>query len=329
MSLYHQVALTLLVGAPLYAQQPGPQDMPQEMVWVDRSGDVIERVGAVQNSIFFPEISPDGRSIAVSSRDGEVNDRDVWIHDIAAATKRRVMEVKGNDNFPFWSPDGKEVAFTSSRTRNYELYRRSLASGTEDIDIDIDIDIRILEGDTPEYPRDWSPDGKYLAFARAFDDRRSLELLRMDTGNYEVLKFLPAEPGVWTDGGRFSPNSRHYAFSSNAGGYWEVYVCEVENPTRRWKVSRPHERGWAGGGWQPRWRADGRELFYLLDSETMVSVEVTTEGEFTHGDAKKLFTVRGMRGNFPDESPWLHRYDVTDDGQRFVFVRRVEGATPR
>ena len=134
MSLYHQVALTLLVGAPLYAQQPGPQDMPQEMVWVDRSGDVIERVGAVQNSIFFPEISPDGRSIAVSSRDGEVNDRDVWIHDIAAATKRRVMEVKGNDNFPFWSPDGKEVAFTSSRTRNYELYRRSLASGTEDID---------------------------------------------------------------------------------------------------------------------------------------------------------------------------------------------------
>ena len=137
MSLYHQVALTLLVGAPLYAQQPGPQDMPQEMVWVDRSGDVIERVGAVQNSIFFPEISPDGRSIAVSSRDGEVNDRDVWIHDIAAATKRRVMEVKGNDNFPFWSPDGKEVAFTSSRTRNYELYRRSLASGTEDIDIDI------------------------------------------------------------------------------------------------------------------------------------------------------------------------------------------------
>ena len=132
MRLHRQVALTLLVGAPLYAQQPGPQDMPQEMVWVDRSGDVIERVGAVQNSIFFPEISPDGRSIAVSSRDGEVNDRDVWIHDIAAGTKRRVMEVKGNDNFPFWSPDGKEVAFTSSRTRNYELYRRSLASGAED-----------------------------------------------------------------------------------------------------------------------------------------------------------------------------------------------------
>ena len=321
-----QVALLLitpllLADVPLYAQQPGPKDMPQQMVWVDRSGEVIERFGAVQNSMFFPEISPDGRFIAVSSRDGEVNDRDVWIHDIAAGTKRRVMEVRGNDNFPFWSADAKEIAFTSSRTRNYELYRRSLSPDGEDV--------RILEGETPEYPRDWSSDGKYLAFARAYDDRRTLELLRMDTGKYEVVEFLPAEPGVWNDGGRLSPNNKYYAFSSNAGGYWEVYVCEVENPSRRFKVSRPHERGWAGGGWQPRWRADGRELFYLLDSETMVSVEVATEGEFTHGEAKKLFTVRGMRGNFPDESPWLHRYDVTDDGERFVFVRKVEGATPR
>lgn len=306
----------LLVGASLYAQQPGPKDMPQEMVWVDRSGEVLGRVGAVQNSIFFPEISPDGQSIAVSSRDGEVNDRDVWIHDIAAGTKRRVMEVQGNDNFPFWSPEGDEIAFTSSRTRNYELYRQNLEPGSEAI--------RILEGERPEYPRDWSPDGKYLAFARAYDDRREVELLRMDTGEYETLAFLPAEPGVWNDGGRFSPNNRYYAFSSNVGGYWEVYVCEVDNPSRRWKVSRPLERGWAGGGWQPRWRGDGRELFYLLDSETMVSVEVTTEGEFTHGEAEKLFTVRGMRGNFPDESPWLHRYDVTGDGERFVFVRKVQ-----
>ena len=65
----HLVALLLLahlgplLDVPLRAQQPGPKDMPQEMVWVDRSGEVIERVGAVQNSIFFPEISADGREL--------------------------------------------------------------------------------------------------------------------------------------------------------------------------------------------------------------------------------------------------------------------------
>jgi Tol biopolymer transport system component len=288
------------------------------MVWVDRTGRILGRVGAVQNAIYFPEISPDGRTIAVSARNGDPTDRDVWLHDVATGEKRRVMEVAGNDNFPFWSPDGQEIAFTSSRTKNYELYRRSLRPGSEDL--------RIVEGERPEYPRDWSPDGKLLAFARAYDDRRSLELVRMDTGRYEVLPFLPAEPGVWNDGGRFSPDGRYYAFASNQEGPWEVYVCAVEEPSRRVKVSRPLGPGWAGGGFQPRWRADGKELFYLLDGETVVSVDVDTEGELTHGEATKLFTVRGMRGNFPDESPWLHRYDVTGDGERFVFVRKVESA---
>ena len=61
----------------LFLQQPTAQDMPQEMIWMDRAGKIMGRVGAVQNAIFFPEISPDGKSIAVSARDGEVNDRDV------------------------------------------------------------------------------------------------------------------------------------------------------------------------------------------------------------------------------------------------------------
>src|SRR5688572_23112214 len=91
------------------AQQPGPEDMPQEMVWVDRSGRILGRVGAVQNSIFFPEISPDGKWIAVSSRDGEVNDRDIWLHSTADGSKKALVNAKGNDNFPIWSSDGKDV----------------------------------------------------------------------------------------------------------------------------------------------------------------------------------------------------------------------------
>ena len=88
-------------------------------------------------------------------------------------------------------------------------------------------------------------------------------------------------------------------------------------------MSRELASGWAGGGGQPRWRGDGKELFYIMGQDTIVSVPVETEGGFSHGDAKKLFTFSSTRGNFQDEAPWLHKYDVTSDGQRFIFVRRV------
>ena len=119
----------LLLAAPR-AQQPRPEDMPQEMVWVDHSGHVTGRVGSVQNAMFYPELSPDDRFIAVSARDGEVNDRDIWIHDVATGAKRQVTSAKGNDNQPVWSPDGRKIAFTSSRTGNYNLYLKSIDSDT-------------------------------------------------------------------------------------------------------------------------------------------------------------------------------------------------------
>src|SRR5688572_1908369 len=118
----------LCVAVLAMAQQPGPDDMPQEMVWVDRSGKILGRLGTVQNSMFFPEISPDGKWIAVSARDGQVNDRDVWVHNTVDGSKKALFTVKGNDNFPLWSSDGKEIVFTSSRSGNYDLFRKSFGS---------------------------------------------------------------------------------------------------------------------------------------------------------------------------------------------------------
>jgi len=83
----------------LMFQQPAAHEMPQEMVWVNREDKVLGRVSAVQNSIFFPELSPDGKWIAVSARDGEANDRDVWIHDGVTGSKRVHSPAKGNDDF--------------------------------------------------------------------------------------------------------------------------------------------------------------------------------------------------------------------------------------
>ncbi len=281
----------------MFFQQPAAQEMPQEMVWVSREGKVLARVGAVQNSIFFPEISPDGKSISVSARDGEANDRDVWIHDVASGAKRVHSPAKGNDNFPIWQPGGA-LLFTSTRSGEYELYRH---------------DALLLKQPGSQYPRSISPDGKWLLYTHA-DKKRDLYLLNLE-GEPQPK---PVFPGAahWTEAGRFSPDGRSFAFVSNEGGPFEVYVASIDDPATRRKVSRALENGWGGGGAGPRWRADGKELFYTMGDAMMV-VDTAT------WTVKKLFSLPGMKGNFPDEAPYLAKYGVTGDGQKFVFVRTV------
>jgi dipeptidyl aminopeptidase/acylaminoacyl peptidase len=302
--------LPMLGLAAAVAQQPTADEMPQEMVWVDRSGKVLGRVGAVQRSMFFPELSPDGKRIAVSARDGDANDRDIWIHDVDTGDKRVVAPAKGNDNFPVWSPDGKQIIFTSSRLGEYELYRKDLDPDRPEV--------LILKLPGAQYPRSWSPTGKWLLFTHA-ESKRDTMLWQIGQGDpIDVFGYQ----GGWSESARFSPNGLFIAYVSNSGGPFEVFVSPTREPRRRFRVSKPLGNGWAGGGGQVRWRADGRELFYMM-GDAMMSVEVATEGEFSHKEAKRLFAVAGMRGNFPEESPWVPRYDAAPDGQRFVFVRTV------
>jgi Tol biopolymer transport system component len=301
--------LALAIGAS--AQQPGPGDMPQEMVWVDRSGEVLGRVGSVQNSMFFPEVSPDGAYIAVSARDGEANDRDVWIHEVATGRKRAIAPAKGNDNFPLWAADGRSLIFTSTRGGDYDLYQ-ALVDGDGGAEL-------VLQMPGSQYPRALSRDGRSLIFTDATPTSRALMLLSISSGEKRPL--LPAT-AAWADGARYSPDGRWVAWMSNPSGLWHVYVAPSSNPEAAVAISRDLAPGWAGGGGQVRWRADGKELFYVM-GDALMALPFSGDAVPQPTSAKKLFSVGGFRGNFPDEAPWLTQYAATADGERFVLVRTV------
>ena len=304
-------AAVLAIGLGLHAQQPGPRDMPQEMVWVDRSGVPLGRVGSVQSSMFFPEISPDGASIAVSARDGEVNDRDIWIHDVASGRKRVIASAKGNDNFPLWSPDGAEILFTSSRGGDYDLYRVAVAGASEPV--------KALEAPDAQYPRAISPDALTLVLTHAAPGSRRMAALTLATGRQREL--LPGMT-AWADGARYSPDGRWIVWSANPNGLWETFVAPASDPSAGVKITRELVQGWAGGGAQARWRADGKELYYVM-GEALMALPFPDDQIPKPDSAKRLFSIAGFRGNFPDEAPWLAGYAVAADGQKFVFVRTV------
>ena len=298
--------LILLCGAGVWAQQPTPDEMPQELIWVGRDGRVLGRAsGQTQMSIYFPELSPDGHYAAVSARDSEVNDRDIWIHDLSRKTRRVLAPAKGNDNFPIWTPDGKDIVFTSSRSGQYELYRIGADSSASPQ--------LLLAYPESQYPRTVS--SIRLWFTNATPTRRGLFTVPLDGGT--PTPFLQHDT-AWYDGAQRSRDGKWLAYVSNVGGPWEVYVCDVANPLRSKKVSRELAQGWAGFGGQVRWRADGGELYYMM-GDTMVAVTIAADG--TPGQPKRLFHLPGMKGHFPDEAPWLAKYDVTPEGDRFLFVR--------
>jgi eukaryotic-like serine/threonine-protein kinase len=112
---------------------------------------------------------------------------------------------------------------------------------------------------------------------------------------------------------QFSPDGRWVVYTSNESGIREVYVQPFPSPAGgKWAVS-------SGGGSQPRWRSDGKELFYFTPGETLMSVAVTVAGGmFQPGVPKALFhaSLLGGTGGGPDAA-W--RYDVSPDGQRFLM----------
>jgi Tol biopolymer transport system component len=279
-----------------------------ELLWVDRAGKSLGVVQAIApSSQYSPEISPDGRRVAL---DRTVNgNRDIWVLDLSREVASRFTFDTGIDATPIWSPDGARIAFRSNRTGVNQIYVKA-AGG-------VAAEERLPTFDLGVGVSDWSRDGRTLLFG-ALDPATSLDLWALPIGG-DGTPFPVAQTPFEERDGQLSPDGRWVAYTSNASGRPEVYVQAFPEAAERWQVS-------TGGGSQPRWRGDGAELFYVAAGGMMTAVSFAvnaTAASPSTGTPIALFPARivSAQGGL-----LRHQYAVTADGQRFLLNAVAEDA---
>jgi serine/threonine protein kinase/Tol biopolymer transport system component len=288
------------------AQPPGPSAVVTELRWVDRSGKV-ERVLGPPATYQDPRISPDGRRVAVDV--AEANNRDIWTIDIARGVPVRLTFDAGVDLAPVWSPDSRQIVFASTRDTNVALassfYQRAASGGGAD-----ELVFATPVG-TSVVPIEWSRDGKYIIFSRAALAEMTTggAIWRLDTTGERTAAPLITGPGR-VRAGRLSPDGRWFAYTTNESGVFQVVVQPFPDPSKgKWQVS-------TRGGSEPKWRADGREIYFLGRDGNMMAVDVeVTDEEFTFGEPHVLFHT----GLVVAENPFTFAFDASSDGEHFII----------
>jgi len=268
-------------------------------VWFDRKG---KELGAVGKPDVYGNISiaPNGKSVAVSITDIASQNTDIWTFDLQRGNTKRITFDPAQDSVPTWNPDATRFVFASNRRDFNDLYVKNSDGAQEEQNI--------LQSDADKFPNDWSREGKYILYTQDTD------LGFVTLPELKDSLFLKA-PSVVRNG-QFSPDGKWVAYASNETGKWEIYATSFPAPRGKWQVS-------VGGGEQPRWRGDGRELFYLSPDSKVMAVPVTTGANFDSGTPVALFQATPRQ---PIPIYDLFVYDVSRDGQRFLIITPVKEA---
>jgi hypothetical protein len=277
----------------------------QRLVWVNRRGEVTGAIGQPQEFISDPRISPDGRRVAV--RGTEAGKADIWIHDTAQATKTRLTYEPGSNIQPFWTPDGREIVYSSQANVGRVVARPADGNGSAR---------PLIDDPVGQYEAELSKDGRFLVFV-AVDANRGIfrDLWYIDQLNGgKPTPFL--ESPFDELHAVLSVDSRYLAYVSNESGTYEVYVRPFPKGAGKWKVSD-------NGGVQPRWGSGGKTLYYVRGNSLM-AVSVDTMSDFQRGRTEEIFRgdVIGLQLSMPTVAHFQF-YDVSLDEQRFVVVQPI------
>jgi dipeptidyl aminopeptidase/acylaminoacyl peptidase len=293
--------------AGVLAYEAGPSAGGSQLVWLDREGKLLGSVG-VPGDYYGLRLSPDERRVAVERHDSG-GAGDLWIFDLFRGTSSRFTFNGAHNIFPVWAPDGNRLAFACGAPEHYDVCVKG-ASGADE-------DQPLLTSKTRKFPTDWSPDGRYIIYqdgnANAPSDLWVLPLF----GDRKPTPFLQTK---FREGeGRLSPDGRWMAYTSDQNGVKEVYVRRFPATGGQWQVSTQ-------SGEAPRWRGDGKELFYVANNGTVMAVAIHADSTVDAGGPRPLFHARISRLHCGERCAL--DYEVTADGQRFLVNAPIATATP-
>src|SRR5262249_26679997 len=281
---------------------PSLKRQRRQYLWVDRRGQQIKSLD-VHAGNSNHSLSPDEKRFIAARPDPQTGAGDLWLYNVSGDNAQRFTFDQANDWNPVWAPDGGSIVWVSDRGEGWRLYQKAASGAGEDTPL--------LKSDHPIYPTDWSRDGRFIIYQQYDPKTKSDVWVLPVTGSGEAKPFPVVHTEANEIAGMLSPDGRWLAYASDESGRYEVYVQSFSGGVGKRQVSN-------GGGIGPRWRRDGRELFYYAGDGKLMAARVKSGESLEVGAAVSLFEFRGgANGGHAT-------YAVTGDGQRFLINSIVE-----
>ena len=259
--------------------------------------------------IYNPSLSPDGLQLAADISDPIASNVDVWTFDLAAGTSGRFTFGAMEETTPVWAPDGSRIAY-STADLGAEV---KLTTGLEKERIIAERPAATLAmGGNLVLPNSWSRNAEYVLTTNSGTGQEPSYLALFKIGDQKRVRML-AGKGNQTNG-QISPDGKWLAYASDESGGWNIYATTFPGGAGKWQVS-------VGGGTEPRWRNDGKEMFYLDAKGMLTAVSITAGSTFSSGTPQPLFRARPRP---PISNTDVFSYDVSKDGSRFIVNRYVK-----
>jgi len=271
--------------------------------WFDRTGANRGGVGE-SRPIQNVSLASDGKTLAVGEARGDGQGSAVQLRDLSGASRVLTFANEREDD-AVWSPDGTRLVVSSPRGSTQNMFERTI-DGTGQPRL-------LFETDRRSYANDWSRDRHWLIFTMPKDGAAAgldldLWVLPMDgSGPKTPVPYLATTAREAQ--AEFSPDGRFVAYTLTDAGGSEVYVQTFPNAADgKWLVSR-------GGGTEPHWSRDGKELFYFA-GQTLMAARVSVQPSFSNSLPVRLFDAPVQPWYINDSDRW----QVAPDGQRFLLL---------